>query len=152
MPARRLAAVVLALALAGCLGQAPFEPAPVRFGRVDFLEARGAGEPSAPLDLRLDRDALAPGVVSAEPGSIVAKPDDALLAIVRFEPSLVGRKYPARLVVTRDRAAVASLDIPDIRNARLDVHVQLRRAPAGRYVLRVEARGLAAEKAFEVQP
>ena len=125
----------VALWLAGCAGQAPFQPAPVRFGRVDFLEARGA--PAAPLALSLSCDACSPS--------------DAFLATVRFDAALVGKKRPARLTVLHGGAEVASLDVPDVRNTRLDAHVQLRNAPPGEYTLRVETDRLSAEKAFSVR-
>ncbi len=131
----RLCAVVAACALAGCVGQAPFVPAPVRFGRVDFLEARE--EPAAEMSLSLNRDSCLP--------------DDALVATVLIEKTLLAGRPAARLAVTQGGAEVARLDIADVRNTRLDVHVHLRSAPAGRYTLRVETNSLAVEKPFTVQ-
>ena len=102
-------ALILLLALAGCAGQPPFQPAPVRFGRVDFLEARETSAP--PVQVRLHRDTLAP-----------------------------------------DGTAAACLELADLRNTELVVHVHLRAAPPGRYFLRVESNALADEKPFEVRP
>jgi hypothetical protein len=129
--------LIMLLALAGCAGQPPFHPAPVRFGRVDFLEAREAS--TAPVQVRLDRETFAP--------------DDALAATVRFDPSLVGRKQSARLsVLAPDGTAAANLELADLRNTELVVHVHLRAAPPGRYFLRVESNALADEKPFDIRP
>lgn len=132
-----LTALLVLCAAAGCAGQPPFQPAAVRFGRVDFLEARDA--PTTPVQVILRRDTFAP--------------DDALAATVRFDPSLVGRKQSARLsVLAPDGTAAANLELADLRNTELLVHVHLRSAPPGRYFLRVESNALADEKPFTVQP
>ncbi len=125
----------LACLLAGCLGQSPFQPAPVRFGGVDYLEALEA--PPTPIDVRLDR--------------ITFSADDALVATVLLDASLVGKDRSARLTVLDPAGRpAAKLDLVDLRNTEMIVHVQLRSAPAGNYTLRVEAGSLSAEKTFAV--
>ena len=131
-----LAASACAWLLAGCAGQSPFEPAPVRFGQVDFLESLES--PRSPIDVRFARDAFSP--------------DDALVATVFLDPSLVGKNRAARLIVLDSTGrAAASLDLSDVRNTEMLVHVQLRGARAGNYTLRVEAGGLSADKPFSVR-
>jgi hypothetical protein len=131
----RLCALVAACALAGCVAQAPFEPAPIRFGGVDFLETDAVPAPGVLISL--NRDA--------------GSPCDAFLATVIIDKPLLDSKPTAHLTVTSGGNEVARLDIPDVRNSRLDVHVHLRNAPPGRYTLRVEVGSLAVEKPFAVQ-
>ena len=121
--------------LAGCAGPSPFQPAPVRFGQVEFLESLDA--PGSPVEIRLSRDAFAP--------------DDALVATVLLDKSLVGKERSARLAVLGPTGtAAATLEIADLRNPGMLVHVHLRSAPPGRYLLRIETGSHSGEKPFSV--
>jgi hypothetical protein len=136
MTTRRRAAWLLLLPiLAGCVAQAPFEPAPIRFGGVDFLETDIVPAPGVMISLQRD----------------VCSSYDAFLATVIIEKPLLDGKPTAHLTITNGGGEVARLDIADLRNTRLDVHVHLRNARPGPYKLRLEMGALVAERMFTVQ-
>lgn len=135
MTSRHLAVWLLLLLFAGCISQSPFVPAPVRFGRVDYLETREA--PAEPLALSLNRDTCAP--------------TGAVAATLVVEPALAAQKPPARFAVLRDGREVAQLNLPEVRNTQLDARVELRCAPAGTYFLRVRVGEASVEKSFVVR-
>ena len=144
MRARALCALAAACLLAGCATPTPFTPAAVRFARVDYLKdgpssAEALAKADAPgILLRLDRDTVSP--------------TDEFVASVIIEPARVGRKLSARLTIIRgDDLERARLDIPDVRSTRLDVHVELRGAAPGPYLLRVEMDGVTDDKLFTVR-
>jgi hypothetical protein len=135
-----LTALACALALAGCAEPKPFLPSPVRIGRTHFAESAETPGPEK-IRLTLSRDTL--------------QPWDALVATIDLAPSLLSRQTRLRIEVFHGEPSAQTrcdrVDLTDIRNTRIDVRVDLREAPLGRYVLRVNVDSLAVESAFSVQ-